>query len=652
MKIDFSVIMANYNNAHYIAQAIESVINQTHQQWELIIIDDASSDDSVEVINTFLVDPRITLIKHDKNQGYTAALKTGIDNSRADIFGMLDSDDVLDINAVELMLDAHKDNNAGLIYSQFMYCDAFLNPQKVGYCRSIMPGETNLDSDVISHFKTFKKEVYQMTEGYDETIFGAEDKDISYKMEEAAPVYFVDKILYFYRVHDVSQSHMEGKKQVGFCNVEKAKANALKRRALLSRSEQIKQPYSEPLVSVVMPFRNVQEYIVDAVNSICVQTYDNWELIAVDDASTDKSPGIIKRFNDPRIKILQHDMQQGVANSLNDALKYAKGKYIGRMDGDDICEPDRLHKQITFLQNNPDIDFVGTYYYTFDNENGKKASGEKYPVVPHILKYVSLFSYCVLHATIVGKKEAFDSLEGYIDTPAEDVDFLSRAFRAGYIFANLSEELFGYRQHSEAVTARDNVNKRDALNKHYKHLQSYLPHLQVDGIKEIYHFRHAATWDHYMWMQEQYAMLFYELYSGDEQELNFFSEYLWQRLTYNPWFYLMSWLTICRPEKYSIYGTGAFTEKLVAQIIENNLDLPICVFGDATKRKEILGVPVKDINDVNESYAVLLGTSEYGDLMRSVLGKVPVKHFIIDWKAPALCRDILESISVTIKGKK
>jgi glycosyltransferase involved in cell wall biosynthesis/ADP-heptose:LPS heptosyltransferase len=230
-KPKFSVIMANYNNGRYIADAIESVLNQTFSDWELIIIDDCSTDNSLEVIQRYLHDKRIKLIQHEVNRGYVSALKTGIEYVKSEFFGVLDSDDCLTKEAVEVMYDSHiRYLEFGLIYSQFMYCDENLASKRTGYCAEIPAGQTNLESNVVSHFKTFKLRDYLKTAGFDEGILYAEDKDIIYKMEEVTRLKFIDKCLYLYRELPSSQGHDPIKKQIGLLFMENAKLRALNRR--------------------------------------------------------------------------------------------------------------------------------------------------------------------------------------------------------------------------------------------------------------------------------------------------------------------------------------------------------------------------------------------------------------------------------------
>ena len=227
----FSVLMANYNNGKYILEAIQSVLDQTFKDWELVIVDDCSTDNSIEKIKPYLEDERIQLFKNNVNMGYISTLKRLIYESRAEILGILDSDDVLTSDALRVMYDAHKNNpNCGFIHSQFIWCDSKLNPKSRGYCDSIPPSRTNLHYDCVSAFRTFKKRDYFKTEGYDEKILYAEDQDLSLKMEEVTNLLFIDKILYKHRVLPHSQSHDPQKNQIGLNSFALAKYNAYKRR--------------------------------------------------------------------------------------------------------------------------------------------------------------------------------------------------------------------------------------------------------------------------------------------------------------------------------------------------------------------------------------------------------------------------------------
>jgi len=233
-KPEFSVLMASYNNGRYIGKAIESVINQTFKAWELVIVDDCSTDDSVEIIKTYLSDTRIRFFRNSRNIGYIGTLRRLINESGAEILGILDSDDGLKNNALEAMYEAHVRNpHCGFIYSNFIFCDQDLNPVEKGFCTALprIPGRrTILRYDIVGPFRTFKKDAYLRTPGYDDSILYAEDKDLTLKMEEVTDLLYVDEALYLYRVLHDSQSHDPAKKSTRKSSFCLAKYKAYKRR--------------------------------------------------------------------------------------------------------------------------------------------------------------------------------------------------------------------------------------------------------------------------------------------------------------------------------------------------------------------------------------------------------------------------------------
>jgi|TARA_B100001971_G_C18235620_1_gene566962 glycosyltransferase involved in cell wall biosynthesis len=223
--------MSNYNNGQYIKEAIESVIHQTFSNWELLIIDDGSTDDSIARIQEYLSDDRITLIKKSVNEGKVSSLVELISKSQADIFGVLDSDDALTKNALSVMYEHHiKRGDCGFIHSQFMFCDENLYPICEGFCRSMPRGETNLRSIYSSAFRTFKKDYYMMTEGYNEKFIFGQDRDIVFKMEEVTNLLFVNKILYKHRILSDSISNDPNNKPLGHLLLIQARYDAFCRR--------------------------------------------------------------------------------------------------------------------------------------------------------------------------------------------------------------------------------------------------------------------------------------------------------------------------------------------------------------------------------------------------------------------------------------
>jgi glycosyltransferase involved in cell wall biosynthesis len=212
-EYSFSVFIANYNNEKYIATAIKSVISQTYQNWELVIVDDGSTDNSIQVIEPYLKDKRIKLIALDNNYGVGYSKKIGADNCQNDIIGVLDADDKIHEETLEIIVDAYKKNpNCGFIYTSMYRCDSALKNCKIDKrVGEIIPPKTSLFNYKISMFRTFLRETYQKTNGYDPHLKAAVDRDIIYKLEEVTDFKFINIPLYYYRKNEegVSQGKNE-----------------------------------------------------------------------------------------------------------------------------------------------------------------------------------------------------------------------------------------------------------------------------------------------------------------------------------------------------------------------------------------------------------------------------------------------------------
>lgn len=202
-----SVLIANYNNGHFFKDCYESLMSQTEENWEAIIIDDCSTDNSVEVIKKMIEnDKRFKFYQNEKNIGYQKTIIRGIELSTTKIFGRLDPDDALASTAIESSLYIHQQyTDIGLVYSNFIFCDENLSEIRVHKGKQVDDKNIFLNGE-ISHFATFKKEIYLKTGGIDVSNKRAEDQDIYMKMIEVAPVKYIDKNLYKYRLHNCGAS--------------------------------------------------------------------------------------------------------------------------------------------------------------------------------------------------------------------------------------------------------------------------------------------------------------------------------------------------------------------------------------------------------------------------------------------------------------
>lgn len=200
-----------------------------------------------------------------------------------------------------------------------------------------------------------------------------------------------------------------------------------------------------PLVSIGMPVRNCQITLQMAVCSVIAQTYPFWELLLIDDGSSDNTLQIAQSFADPRIKVYSDGENRGLPIRLNQAIDMSKGEYFARMDGDDIAYPDRLERQVSYLEQHPDVDLVGAWVLVFNVAGtplGKRAGPETHAAI--CAKPFAGFP--VVHPTYMGRLEWFRRYRyNEMVTKSQDQDLLLRSYRFSK-FGNVPEILLGYRE--------------------------------------------------------------------------------------------------------------------------------------------------------------------------------------------------------------
>lgn len=221
-----------------------------------------------------------------------------------------------------------------------------------------------------------------------------------------------------------------------------------------------------PEISVIMPVYNGEKYLNDAIKSILNQTFNDFEFIIINDGSTDKTLEIIQSFADPRIKLINQE-NKGIIHSLNKGISESRGKYIARMDADDISLPERLEKQYKFLENNPEYGIIGSTYFTM-NQDGA-ISGVQ-PVLLHNedLKKELIFQTVFGHGTVMMRKNIINALGGYSNSKnalhVEDYELWVR-FAQKTKMANLSDTLYIWRANPEGVSrSKEIIQRKNAEN--------------------------------------------------------------------------------------------------------------------------------------------------------------------------------------------
>jgi glycosyltransferase involved in cell wall biosynthesis len=209
-----------------------------------------------------------------------------------------------------------------------------------------------------------------------------------------------------------------------------------------------------PLVSVLMPAYNAEKYIDEAISSILNQTFSDFEFIIIDDNSSDKTASIIEKYKkkDRRIIALHNTTNLKMAKALNRGIKSAKGKLIARMDADDWSYPDRLEKQVSYMEKNPKVGILGGSM-NIVNKEGKKIGRRDYALSNKEIRK-KLFWYSPFSHPLIMIRKIFLDKVGYYDpvyNPAEDYDLY---FRIGEIaeFANLPDLLIKYRIVDNSMT--------------------------------------------------------------------------------------------------------------------------------------------------------------------------------------------------------
>ncbi|MDR3056625.1 MAG: glycosyltransferase [Prevotella sp.] len=198
----FSVLIAQYNNGKYLQEAINSIKEQTYTNWEIVLVDDGSTDNSKEVYKLYENDERIKIFYNEENKGCGYTKRRCAELATGEICGFLDPDDLLVPNAVEIMINLHKQNpQASLIYSNHIRTDENLKNEKKLEPHPIKSDYLSSHSGYISVFATFKRDLYLKTKGIDAKFKRAVDQDLYYKLEEVGNVIYDNSYLYIYRIH-------------------------------------------------------------------------------------------------------------------------------------------------------------------------------------------------------------------------------------------------------------------------------------------------------------------------------------------------------------------------------------------------------------------------------------------------------------------
>ena len=245
------------------------------------------------------------------------------------------------------------------------------------------------------------------------------------------------------------------------------------------------QLVDSPLVSVLMPVYNGEKYLNEAIESVLKQTYTNFEFIIINDGSTDTSEEIILSYDDSRIVYIKNPKNYKLIQTLNIGFSLANGRYIARMDADDISHPDRLYKQVQFLDVNEDYGLVGT---GVNSLNGANKSQLLYHTDHASLKFALAFYCPFIHPSIMLRKEVIKGMDAVFDSNyfhAEDYELWTRL---SFItkMANLPEYLLDYRIHDAQISSLNSLTQIELANTIRANYLKYYFHNKIDNYSFVF----------------------------------------------------------------------------------------------------------------------------------------------------------------------
>jgi glycosyltransferase involved in cell wall biosynthesis len=235
-----------------------------------------------------------------------------------------------------------------------------------------------------------------------------------------------------------------------------------------------------PEITIIVPIYNGSSYLQETLNSLLSQTFRNFELLAIDDGSTDTSSDIVRALTDERVRLIQ-TKNRGLCRALNLGIAEAKAPYIARCDQDDISLPERLARQLQVMKDNPEA----TALFTYSTKFGKKrhwSNGDKLIMATgQLTEYDPATDGCVLGSTMLAQTSALRSIDGFRQSyfPADDLDLECRLSQAGRVLI-LREPLVAYRFQTGANTYRVFADVRE---KSHWTMDSYRRRLQ--GLPEL-----------------------------------------------------------------------------------------------------------------------------------------------------------------------
>lgn len=485
-----SIILPFKNSRETITQAVASVVFQTHTNLEIILIDDGSTDDGLSLARAYR-DPRIKLLSDGLSKGLPARLNEGVQLATGDYIARMDADDIMLPWRIERQLDFFTQNDYDVIgaLAYDISKDAFILGIRHPYVEknplNILGRTEFIHSTVFGNKSWFRANPYR------EEMLRAQDFELWARCREHSKYFTIQEPLIFYRVSDYRsiQSYIETQGFVLRASLELMREPSLMKTSWLKLAVMAKiflrigAYYStfssarhalnlfshkniptevtlslfrilsydpglhlvkgivspKPVVSIILPCLNPGQEFIDCIQSILEQTFPDWELLIIDDGSSEPIGG--RFLDDPRIRVYRSPMTRGLPSRLNAAIDLAQGEFIARMDSDDIMTKERLGFQVEQLRRSGD-DLMGSNAIRIDR-NGAILGVLK--SAPRPAAGWANFFCPMVHPSVMGTAVWF---RRFLYDPrfkrAEDFELWSRALPSSRI-SNTPKQLIYYR---------------------------------------------------------------------------------------------------------------------------------------------------------------------------------------------------------------
>ncbi len=247
-------------------------------------------------------------------------------------------------------------------------------------------------------------------------------------------------------------------------------------------------------LTVLMSVYNGENFLKEAIDSILNQSYRDFEFLIINDASTDSSRDIILSYKDPRIRLIDNEVNIGLTRSLNKGLRLAKGKYIARMDADDISLPNRLDEELSIIRNDNEIKMVTGWINMLDpcHEGGDYFKIVRTANSDEEIYYTLLFQNCIAHSTVLFDKELVISSGGYDENyvNSQDYDLWIRLSRNSKI-KKIKKPLIIRRSHENAISNKSSQQKINADKIFLKNISDLLPEEIDQNILLMIRYNHV-----------------------------------------------------------------------------------------------------------------------------------------------------------------